>query len=1117
MKFQIAIVFAAFAVCATAEDLQNRVRRMYGDRAGFAELWSRLGAELMSNPDGANTNEKAIISYLERMLPAESGRVNNDLASEESEECYSLMSVRAKTGDGRYEGQGGSGNPKLEVLLTNGQKYRATLTGNKDRGSYVVREFEIGRDFQYGSNCWTRSQIAGVALVAGGNDGWFVASFATYLANSDKPHVKLTCDQHFNKWVDGNNKYPYDATYIYLSLFESMPAEHHCITRLKIEAQTATNYYAGFGSTSHHIQLVLRDGAVIEGDLKGPAERGSPYTRELSLEHDFSAWCRCVKRSDIEHVKLVAGSNNGWLVSSIKTHYFTKEAWAFKELTSDLNFNKWLDGDEKYTYDATQHFLSLSPFIDTPTCGYGVPVCECAEGATTCTFNLEIDEMMTFTSYQKFGIGVNEGLFVRGREGVMYYVDNATGEVVPHPTHANRKCAIDYNENDCSEPQLVDGKTFRMVIGVNGQVPGPTLIVHDGQKVIIHVHNNMTTEGVSIHWHGMYQMGTPWMDGVGQVTQCQIGPSSSFSYMYLARPSGTFWYHSHSGAQRTDGFFGALIVKETKQHHSTVKTELAKFGVGDYEDFPDKHTLTLIDWHKEAALDTFTQKNAGLGLFPQLPIGQLPPPTATPYRITLGYESAGIGPSPFFSGLINGKGRHEDVPYAATRLSIFTAEEGHRYRFRLVGAQGTYAYRFSIDGHNMTVVGTDGFWIKPQEDVDYIIIHTGERYDFILEANAPFGNYWIRAETLEIMHQGLGPPYKSLGHIAEGILQYKRPNQKAPVIKSTEYESIKMDSPQRECTYTDRCKAVNCPFKDFHRAYFTDCINVDQLQMLLQTPPEELPDSNPCTEEGCRHFLNFNFEGHSRRASANGRSFLLPPVPPVTQNESFHEQAFECDVNEKCNPPTLACLCTHRITIPYQKTVQLVFSSLGGINAVHPIHLHGHTFHIAKIGYPEYDPATGFIKKDSNGVSVHNSDITCDDKIMCSLPGSECDPTKCTKPRWTNPTHPPITTVHDRTVRKDTVMVPAGGYVAINFKSDNPGQWFLHCHIEDHQLQGMALIVNEAPEEQKKFMIPDELNKCGDFTLTMEEYEHLQSMPGLYAAHQSSYSYPPRYDPYQHF
>ncbi|CAI8006929.1 Xanthine dehydrogenase/oxidase [Geodia barretti] len=480
-------------------------------------------------------------------------------------------------------------------------------------------------------------------------------------------------------------------------------------------------------------------------------------------------------------------------------------------------------------------------------------------------------------------------------------------------------------------------------------------------------------------------------------------------------------------------------------------------------------------------MDTFTQSDAGLGLFPQLPIGQLPPPTATPYRITLGYESAAVGPSPFFSGLINGKGRHEDVPYAATRLSVFTVEEGHRYRFRLVGVQGSYAYRFSIDGHKMTVVSTDGFWIKPQENVDYIIIHTGERYDFILEANAQFGNYWIRAETLEIMHQGSGPPYKSLGHVAEGILQYKRQNQEAPVIKSTEYESIKMDSPQRECTYADRCKAVNCPFKNFHGAYFIDCINVDQFQMLLPTPPEELPDSNPCTEEGCRHFINFNFEGHSRRASANGRGFLLPPAPPMTQNESFHEQAFECDDH---NP--LPENCPTRVLITWS------------FNAVHPIHLHGHTFHVAKIGYPEYDPATGFIKKDSNGVPVHNSDITCDDKIRCSLPGSECDPLKCTKPRWTNPTHPPITTVHDRTVRKDTVMVPAGGYVAINFKSDNPGQWFLHCHIEDRQLQGMALIVNEAPEEQKKFMIPDEMNKCGDFTLTMEEYEHLRNVESAF-------------------
>jgi len=62
-------------------------------------------------------------------------------------------------------------------------------------------------------------------------------------------------------------------------------------------------------------------------------------------------------------------------------------------------------------------------------------------------------------------------------------------------------------------------------------------------------------------------------------------------------------------------------------------------------------------------------------------------------------------------------------------------------------------------------------------------------------------------------------------------------------------------------------------------------------------------------------------------------------------------------------------------------------------------------------------------------------------------------------------------------------MVPAGGYVVINFKSDNPGFWFLHCHIEIHQLQGMALIVNEISNEG--LQPPAGMNKCGDFEIYM--------------------------------
>ena len=49
----------------------------------------------------------------------------------------------------------------------------------------------------------------------------------------------------------------------------------------------------------------------------------------------------------------------------------------------------------------------------------------------------------------------------------------------------------------------------------------------------------------------------------------------------------------------------------------------------------------------------------------------------------------------------------------------------------------------------------------------------------------------------------------------------------------------------------------------------------------------------------------------------------------------------------------------------------------------------------------------------------------------------------------------------------------------------------MHCHIEVHQVQGMAVIINEAPEEQKLLDVPDGLNMCGDFYLDSTEYTQI--------------------------
>ncbi|GLB41486.1 putative multicopper oxidase family protein [Lyophyllum shimeji] len=50
--------------------------------------------------------------------------------------------------------------------------------------------------------------------------------------------------------------------------------------------------------------------------------------------------------------------------------------------------------------------------------------------------------------------------------------------------------------------------------------------------------------------------------------------------------------------------------------------------------------------------------------------------------------------------------------------------------------------------------------------------------------------------------------------------------------------------------------------------------------------------------------------------------------------------------------------------------------------------------------------------------------------------------------------------------RRDVVGV-GGSTVIIRFKADNPGPWFLHCHIDWHLEAGLAVVFSEAPNEQR--------------------------------------------------
>lgn len=56
-------------------------------------------------------------------------------------------------------------------------------------------------------------------------------------------------------------------------------------------------------------------------------------------------------------------------------------------------------------------------------------------------------------------------------------------------------------ENTTAAPDGIE----RIVLAVNGSVPGPTIIADWGDEVVVHVTNSMQNNGSTIHWHGIRQ------------------------------------------------------------------------------------------------------------------------------------------------------------------------------------------------------------------------------------------------------------------------------------------------------------------------------------------------------------------------------------------------------------------------------------------------------------------------------------------------------------------------------------------------------------------------------------------------------------------------------------
>jgi len=94
-------------------------------------------------------------------------------------------------------------------------------------------------------------------------------------------------------------------------------------------------------------------------------------------------------------------------------------------------------------------------------------------------------------------------------------------------------------------------------------------------------------------------------------------------------------------------------------------------------------------------------------------------------------------------------------------------------------------------------------------------------------------------------------------------------------------------------------------------------------------------------------------------------------------------------------------------TLPPNKVIEISIPDANGVARTHPFHLHGHAFSVVK----------------SAGQ---------------------------TTPNYVNPP------------RRDVVAVNSGN-VTFRFQTDNSGPWILHCHIDWHFSQGLAIVLAEDP------------------------------------------------------
>lgn len=250
-------------------------------------------------------------------------------------------------------------------------------------------------------------------------------------------------------------------------------------------------------------------------------------------------------------------------------------------------------------------------------------------------------------------------------------------------------------------PFEVPTEKKRSALLINNMYPGPKVEAFEDQLICVTINNNLLSESVAFHWHGLHMHGTPAMDGVYGVTEAGINPQGgSFTYRFKGN-AGTHMYHAHMQALQSDrGLKGPIVIHKRQDPHASM--------------YADERIIALSDEWPNAEVCLKAE-----GAQPGNPV------------------CAEIDKASYNGQWGDGS---DEYPWP-----LVTVEKNKCYRFRFIGMMGqTQNFLIDIAGHTMTLIAVDGADVQPIQ-LSQFNLHAGERADVVVCANQDAGNYLITA------------------------------------------------------------------------------------------------------------------------------------------------------------------------------------------------------------------------------------------------------------------------------------------------------------------------------------------------------------------------------------